>query len=80
MPGTKVKNPAVAALPAAAATKNLAALKPGQKNDLVRRWNVKPFAVHFCLREFNVFADALRNRMAGFNIPQPFFFSRFPPF
>lgn len=78
--GAKVEDFAAPAIETAPAPKDFAALKPTDENEFVRLGDVKVFAVHFFMGDFDVVAQALGDGMAGVDDPDALFFADFAPF
>jgi len=77
--GPEIKDFAIAALPGATGTKNFAALKPAEKNNLVRVRDGERFAIHFLVGNFEIAVDALCDGMARIANPDAFFLAGFAP-
>ena len=80
MAGAEVEDLAVAAGVTAAAAEDFAALEPGDENEFVGRGDVEEFAVHLLVLDFEMFAQAIGNGMAGRNDPHPLFLAHLAPF
>ncbi|MPM86493.1 hypothetical protein SDC9_133582 [bioreactor metagenome] len=78
--GLEVEHLAVTALEGEPAAEYFTAFKPGEENNFGFRRHIEPLAVHLLVRKLEIFADALRDRMRGGNIPKSFFFGDFAPF
>ena len=77
--GTEVKDFAVAAFPGAPRTENLAALEPGDENNLVGRRHCERFAIHFDVLDFEIAIDPARDRMRRVANPEPLLFAGLAP-
>src|SRR6476646_4610387 len=76
---TEVKDFAVAAFPGAARTENLAALEPGDENDLVGRRHCERFAIHFDVLDFEIAINSAGDWMRRVANPKPFPFAGLAP-
>ncbi|MNE35629.1 hypothetical protein D3C80_1294020 [compost metagenome] len=72
MTRTEVEDFTRSARIAAAASEYFSAFEPAYHNQLIRLWNIEVLAVHFFLRELNIFPNTVCNRMSGINHPYPF--------
>src|SRR5438270_13364748 len=79
MPGAKVKDFTVTALPSAAGAKDFAAFKPGNEDDLIRCRDGERFAIHLDILDFKIAVNAARDRMGGVAHPQSLALARFAP-
>src|SRR5256885_13513847 len=77
--GTEVKDFAVAAFPGATGAENLAALEPGDKNNLVGRRHCERFAIHFDVLDFEIAINPVRDWMRWVANPEPFPFAGLAP-
>ena len=72
MPRTEIEYFPAAAMVAASAAENLAALEPTHKYQRVRRGNIETLAIHLGRVQFDILADSLHDRMPVLDHPQPF--------
>src|SRR4051812_48879715 len=79
MPRAEVKDFSIPALPGTAAPENFAAFEPGEKNDLVRRWDDERFAVHFGILNFKAPINSRCDGVTGVADPKPFALARLAP-
>src|SRR6266478_943860 len=77
--GTEVKDFAVAAFPGTTRAKNLAALEPGDENNLVGRRHGERFAIHFDVLDFEIAIYPARDWMRRVANPEPFLFAGLAP-
>src|ERR1700737_1134414 len=77
--GGEIENFAVAAFPSATGAKNIAAFKPRNENNFIRRRNGEWFAVHLAVFDFEITIDAACDGMRGIANPNAFFLSGFTP-
>src|SRR5689334_4782397 len=80
MTGAEVENFATSACPCSAATKNLASLKPTDKDLRVGCRDVEWFAVHLFFRKFDIVTNPINNRMPRLSYPQALGLFRLAPF
>ncbi len=78
--GAEVEDPAQPPRIAAAAAEDLAALEPAYEHQLVRGRDVERFAVHFLRLQVEVFGQALGDRVASGDRPDPLPLARDPVF
>ena len=79
MAGSEIEYLSISSLPAAARTKDLTALEPGDEDCFVRIRNAERFAVHFFCRDFEIGVNALCNRVAGVADPYSFLLAYIAP-
>ena len=79
MAGLEVEHFAVAALEGDAAAEDVAAFEPADEDHLAGVRNVEALAVHLFVRQLEVFADALGDRVGRGDVPEPFLLARFAP-
>jgi len=77
--GLEVEDPAAAALVAAAAAEDLAALEPADQHEAVGGRDVERLAVHLLLLDHEGFAEPLRDRVRPIDHPQPLALAGFAP-
>src|SRR5437667_3624302 len=77
--GGEIENFAVTAFPGATGAKNIAAFKPRNENNFIRRRNGEWFAVHLAVFDFEITIDAACDGMRGIANPNAFFLSGFAP-
>ena len=75
VPGAEVEHPSQATAPAAAATKDLAALEPADEHVLVRGGHVEGFAVHLLAPQFDARVETARDRVLRVDRPHPLTFA-----
>src|SRR5690606_30371359 len=76
----EIEDAARPAKEAAATAEDFAALKPTDKDQRIRRGDVKAFAVHLGLRHFEIGAQSGSNGMPRLHHPDPFLLTRLAPF
>lgn len=76
----EVKDFSSAAVIAAAAPEYLAALEPADEYELVGRWHIEPFAVHFFFFKHDGLVDTVRDGMCRVDHPKALPFLCFTPF
>ena len=73
MPRLEIEDLAGAAVETAAAAEYITARKPADEDQLIGRWNIKVFAVHFLMRNFEILGQPSDDGMPRVNHPQAFF-------
>ena len=79
VPGTEVKDFAVAAFPGTTGAENFTAFEPGDENNLLRRRHRERFAVHFDVLDFEIAINPARDWMGRVTNPEPFLFAGLAP-
>src|SRR5690606_29947572 len=77
--GAEVEDAPLAAIETASAAEHLAAFKPADEDEFIRRRYVKALTVHFSLFDFEVLAQSGRNGVIGLYNPDALFLSDLAP-